>query len=222
MAVYVVGSLNQDVFLDVPELPHSGETIASSGLAYAHGGKGMNQAVACALAGADTTMVGCVGSDAAGADLVAFASQAGVRMSEVARVPGPTGTAHILRSARGANCIVVTAGANAALTPDQVTVALAKLATADVVLVQGEVPAAASEIAVRLAGDCAARAVVNLAPVVALSAEAVGCADPLILDDHEPRRRRARLDRSDGTHGSGNLSSNRVGWLRLICRSAPN
>lgn len=185
MAVYVVGSLNQDVFLDVPELPRSGETLAGRGLTYAHGGKGMNQAVACALAGGQTAMVGCVGSDAAGEDLITFAHRAGVDMSKVARVDAPTGTAHILRSSNGDNCIVVTAGANGELTPAYVEAALARLVSGDVVVVQGEVPVTAIETAVRLVHASGARAVVNLAPVVALSAQTLSQADPLVVNEVE-------------------------------------
>jgi len=185
MTVFVVGSLNQDVILDVPAMPRGGETLASTGLTYARGGKGMNQAVASSLAGGVTALVGCVGSDSAGESLLVFAGASGVDVSGVQKVDGPSGTAHILRSETGDNCIVITAGANARLESSRVAEALADLSAADIIVVQGEVPLTASETAIRVAVQVGARVVVNLAPVVPLSADALRFADPLVVNEVE-------------------------------------
>ncbi|MCW5951458.1 MAG: ribokinase [Propionibacteriaceae bacterium] len=185
MTVYVVGSVNLDVFLDVPHLPQPGETIAGDGPFHAHGGKGMNQAVACAMTGATTALVGCVGTDAAGTELIEFASRAGVDTGAVGRVPQPTGMAHIFRSAQGENTIVITTGANREVTAAGVASALAVLQPGDVVVVQGEIDIAASEAAVACAEACVARVMVNLAPVVPFSAAKLAVADPLVLNEVE-------------------------------------
>jgi ribokinase len=185
MRVHVVGSLNHDVFLSVPALPRPGETLAGTGIEDAHGGKGMNQAVASACAGADTAMVGCVGGDAAGSELVDFARTRGVDVAGVGVVSGPTGTAHVLRADGGENCIVVTAGANAKVENAQVDAGLAGIAAGDLVVVQGEIPVAASERAVRVAEEAGARVVINLAPVVSFSGAALRRADPLVLNEVE-------------------------------------
>lgn len=185
MTVYVVGSLNLDVFLDVPYLPQPGETMVGDGPFHAHGGKGLNQAAACALAGATTSLIGCVGDDAAGAELRQFATDAGVATGAVRRVSEPTGMAHILRSSGGENTIVITAGANRGVTPDAVMLALAHLRPNDVVVVQGEIDAAASEAAVAQAEACSSRVVVNLAPVVLFAEQTLAVADPLVLNEVE-------------------------------------
>lgn len=185
MTVYVVGSLNQDVFLGVPALPAPGETVASTSMETAHGGKGLNQAVAAALAGAAVKLVGAVGADPAGQDLREFAQSKGVDTTNVSSREDPTGTAHILRAADGANCIVITAGANDTVGPDLVGTALADLGPRDVVVVQGEIPVKASERAISAAITASARVVLNLAPVVAYSPQFVAVADPLVVNEVE-------------------------------------
>ena len=185
MSIYVVGSLNQDIFLSVPTLPRPGETLASTALAHAHGGKGMNQAIACARAGGQTSLVGCVGNDPAGHELVAFARASGVDVSGVSAVAGSTGTAHVLRADSGENCIVVTAGANQEVDPARVGAGLAAITATDLVVVQGEIPVTASEAAIGIGSAVGARIVVNLAPVVEYSASALLHADPLVLNEVE-------------------------------------
>ncbi len=185
MSVHVVGSLNQDVFLSVPTLPAPGQTLAGSAISLAHGGKGLNQAVACARAGGVTTLVGCVGDDPAGVDLTAFARAAGVDVSGVSVSQDPTGTAHILRAADGENCIVVIAGANGAVAREQIEAGLAGIARGDIVVVQGEIPVSASDRAIGIAVESGARVVLNLAPVVEFSPITLQHADPLVVNEVE-------------------------------------
>ena len=121
MSVCVIGSINLDIVCRVRELPRPGETIMALDVQRFSGGKGANQAVASARWGAPTSMVGAVGCDDAGEELLAHLAAAGVDTSPVQRLAGPpTGMAHICVSASGENMIVVIGGANRAVSAEQV------------------------------------------------------------------------------------------------------
>jgi len=176
-SVAVVGSLNLDLVIRVAELPGPGETVSGGDLFRNPGGKGANQAVAAARLGRRVAMVGCVGDDQAGHELLASLEAAGVDGSGVRVVEGvPSGTACITVSEDGENQIVVSPGANARLTPDDVAAAAA-VRSAAVTLLQLEVPLETVAAAARAAGG---RVVLNPAPVPALPAELLGRIDVLV------------------------------------------
>ena len=133
-AVVVVGSFNQDLTWRCAEFPAPGETIVGT-FTTGPGGKGSNQAVAAARAGAATAFVGAFGADAFGRDAKAFLRAEGIRVHAV-RKKLPTGNAAIFVDAHGQNQIVVALGANAALAPRDVPAAL--LRAARVVVCQHE------------------------------------------------------------------------------------
>lgn len=109
----VAGSINADLVLRVDRLPAPGETLAARSLAHFAGGKGCNQAAAAARLGQATLMIGRVGNDAAGGDLLAALQSAGADTRCVRRAPAaPTGTAVILLQPSGENSIVIVGGAN--------------------------------------------------------------------------------------------------------------
>ena len=177
-AVAVVGSLNLDLVIRVPELPGPGETVSGGDLFRNPGGKGANQAVAAARLGRRVAMVGCVGDDDAGRALLASLEADGVDRSRVRVVDGvPSGTAFITVGEDGENQIVVSPGANARLTPDDVAAAQGVLAAAAVTLLQLEVPLEAVAAA---AGAAGGRVVLNPAPVRPLPAELLGQVDVLV------------------------------------------
>jgi len=130
--VGVCGSVNMDVFGYVDRLPLPGETIAGSRLAYAPGGKGANQAVACARLGARVTFVGAVGHDAFADEALAGLREAGVEL-DVRETDEPTGVALITVDAVGETTIVVSPGANG-------RVGDFELEPSDAVLCQQEIP----------------------------------------------------------------------------------
>src|SRR5215204_4453832 len=139
--VAVVGSLNLDLVVRVARLPGPGETVSGDDVFRNPGGKGANQAVAAARLGRRVAMVGRVGDDEAGRDLLGSLEAAAVDTSQVRVVAGvPSGTALITVSEDGENQIVVSPGANARLTPDDVAAAGPALRTAAVTLLQLEVP----------------------------------------------------------------------------------
>jgi ribokinase len=177
-AIAVVGSLNLDLVVRVARLPGPGETVSGGDVFRNPGGKGANQAVAAARLGRGVAMVGRVGDDQAGRELLASLRADGVDTSHVRVVDGvSSGAAFITVSEDGENQIVVSPGANARLTPEDVAAAGAALRAAAVTLVQLEVPLEAVAAAVRAAGG---RVVLNPAPVRALPSELLGEVDVLV------------------------------------------
>jgi ribokinase len=177
-AIAVVGSLNLDLVVRVPRLPGPGETVSGDEVFRNPGGKGANQAVAAARLGRGVAMVGCVGDDEAGRELLASLEADGVDRSRVRVVDGvPTGTAFITVGEGGENQIVVSPGANARLAPDDVATAGTALAAAAVTLLQLEIPLETVVAAARAAGGTV---VLNPAPVRALPADLLGEVDVLV------------------------------------------
>lgn len=177
----VVGSINADLFVRVDRHPLPGETLLGSGGEVLPGGKGANQAVAAALQGASVRFVGAVGDDAYAEPAMSIMRESGIDLSAVRSLPGvSTGLAMITVSADGENTIIVVPGANAAV--DDEFVASSPVAGADIVLLQGEVPASGFATAVAAATG---RVVINLAPVIDVPREALLKADPLIVNEHE-------------------------------------
>lgn len=138
--IAVVGGINQDIVIHLPRIPQPGETVHHGRLGRYAGGKGANQAVAAVRAGATVSMLGAVGTDAAGDDLLRCMAADGVDTTHVARVDSAaTGTALIAVDAAGANSIAVAEGANFEIDPQAVKGAIASLQP-DAVIGQREVP----------------------------------------------------------------------------------
>lgn len=110
----VVGSINLDLVVQVERLPERGETVGGGTFARVPGGKGANQAVACARLGAEVTMVAAVGRDPFAGEALAGLREAGVALV-LTEVDEPTGVALIQVDAMGETTIAVAAGANATL-----------------------------------------------------------------------------------------------------------
>jgi ribokinase len=184
--VVVVGSLNMDLVVRAPRLPAAGETILGRGFSTAPGGKGANQAVAAARLGARTAMVGCVGDDAFGAQLVAGLDGDGVDRRAVRVVPGqPTGVALIVVDDEGRNGIVVASGANGLLGPDDLDRQEALLGAASVVALQLETPLATVERAAARARALGKTVVLNPAPARPLPDALVASVDLLVPNELE-------------------------------------
>jgi ribokinase len=160
--VVVVGSFNVDHVWHCADLPPPGATLAGD-YASGPGGKGFNQAIAAARAGASTTFVCALGDDA-GAQLARTLAAADGIDLRAARSDAPTGTAGIFVDARGRNSIVIGAGANAALSAGFVAGQGDAIAAAAVVLAQLESPGDAIGQALRDARAAGAIAILNPAP----------------------------------------------------------
>jgi ribokinase len=164
--VIVIGSINHDLIVRLPRLPAPGETVVGGLLSRQHGGKGANQAVAAARAGAAVVLVGAVGAADSAGSLEALTADR-VDVTHVLRCEAPTGTAVVLVDEQtGENQIAVVPGANALVSAEQVDSALGALnvGPADVVVLSFEVP----HPPLRLGADHSRRAgallVVNPAP----------------------------------------------------------
>jgi ribokinase len=181
--VVVFGSINLDLVSRVERFPAPGETLAGSSFATYPGGKGANQALAAARAGAKVRLYGAVGRDAFAEAAMRLLLAGGVDLRGVARVDAPTGCATIVVTATGENCIVVVAGANShadpASIPDEV------LTREAVLVLQQEVPAAANEAIIRRAHAKGARIVLNAAPARPVSLDLLRWIDVLIVNEEE-------------------------------------
>jgi ribokinase len=161
--VCVVGSANIDALYDVAVLPGPGETVLASQLRIQPGGKGANQAVAAARAGARVTLVAAVGDDAAGRILRAHLSANGVNLDGLVTLPLPSGSAAIVVGPSAENMIVVAPGANAHLTLDSQYLRDI-VADSDVLLLQLEIPIATALVAARWARASGAIVMLNASP----------------------------------------------------------
>jgi ribokinase len=164
--VVVIGSLNLDYIAGVERLPAPGQTIAAHSLIRRFGGKGANQAVAAARQGARVSMIGCVGADAEGQAYRRRLRGEGVNVSGLTTARTLlTGTALIAVERTGENIIIVAAGANAQLLPAAIRAQRSLIASANVVLLQFEVPMAAVIEAVLLANSAKVPVIINPSPL---------------------------------------------------------
>jgi ribokinase len=160
-SVVVVGSINADLVVTLNRLPAPGETVIGGRFARHGGGKGANQAVAAARAGARVRFVGAVGDDDFGAAALAELEAEGIDVEAVARLTDePTGVALIAVDGEGRNQIAVASGANARVDG----AAAGTLRASDVCLLGFEVPDAAVVAGARAAAAAGARIVLNPAP----------------------------------------------------------
>jgi ribokinase len=161
--VCVVGSVNMDIGFGVDTLPRAGETALAASVRSTPGGKGANQAVAAARAGADVQFVGALGDDPAATQLREHLTANGVGIDGLVTVPGPSGNAVVIVDSSGENLIVVAPGANGELTLD--AAALRKLvANCDVLLLQLEIPVATATAAARAARSAGVTVILNASP----------------------------------------------------------
>ena len=136
MTVWCFRSVNIDHFYQVAHLPGAGETLAASAYRLELGGKGANQSVAAARAGAACRHIGAVGTDGAGA--LATLESYGVECGAIQRLEGATGHAVIMVDGQGENCILLHGGANRALAIGPALAALEGAELGDILLMQNE------------------------------------------------------------------------------------
>jgi ribokinase len=187
--VGVVGSVNIDQTFAVAALPRPGETVLAKSVRSNPGGKGGNQAVAAARAGADVQLVAALGDDPAAERLRAHLRANDVGLDGVVTVPGPSGAASIVVDAAAENTIVVAPGANAHLTVDSAE-AQAIIAGSDVLLLQLEIPVATAVAAARLGRAAGALVIVNASPAGAAPYDLLALselADVVVVNEVEVR-----------------------------------
>ncbi|MBR7636920.1 ribokinase [Janthinobacterium lividum] len=190
--IVVIGSINMDLVLRVPRMPLPGETLTGGAFRTIPGGKGANQAVACArlsgkVAGAQqVAMVACVGDDAFGTTLRAALVGDGIIDSHITTLPGvASGIASILVDDNGQNSIVIAGGANDLLSPAHIDAAQGLIEQADIVVLQLETPMATVVHAIKLARSLGKTVVLNPAPAASLPEGVLELVDYLIPNEIE-------------------------------------
>lgn len=181
--IIVFGSLNVDFVFSVSDLARPGETVLANALDVLPGGKGGNQALTAAKAGADVCMIGAVGSDGNGDTAIGGLRNADVNLDYVKRVPIPTGTAAIMVDQKGENSIAVFPGANALASADQAPDAL--LQESKTLIIQMEVPGHEIAGLIHRVATHDVTTILNFAPAEALELNALKAIDCLIVNQSE-------------------------------------
>lgn len=164
-SVFVVGSINRDFMVSTPVYPRLGETVHGHRLTTSAGGKGANQAVACARLGAETRMVGRVGADEHGRAMLEAMRTAGVDTGSVLiSDSAQTGMAIVTHTDGGSNAIVVLRGANGDLLPDDLDAPLRIITQGDILVTQLEVPTETVRRALQVGQQRGATTILNAAP----------------------------------------------------------
>lgn len=184
--VVIVGSVTADVTTFSQRLPARGETILGDQFSLMLGGKGANQAVAAGRAGARTSFVGCVGDDLFHDLVVDGLTDAGVDLTHLRTVAGPTGVAHIRVDASAQNDIVMVPLANAELNTTQIDAALDALAaTTSVLLTQLETPSALTAHITARGREHGMTVILDPAPAAPLPAEVWASVDIVTPNETE-------------------------------------
>jgi ribokinase len=183
--IAVIGSFNMDLVVSMERLPQIGETLAGKDIHYIPGGKGANQAIGCARLGAEVVMVGAVGQDDFGKEIVRNMEENGISAGTIEKLEGvPTGTATVLHTDED-NCIIIVAGANGHCLPATIDKHEAQLAGADVMLLQLEVPMETVLYSLKKAKQAGITTVLNPAPAAPLTDEILSLADYLTPNETE-------------------------------------
>ena len=187
--IVVVGSSNTDLVLKLPGLPKPGETIIGGTFSTAQGGKGANQAVAASRVGGDVTFITKVGNDLLGTETLRSLNQDSLDLRFTRRHPTTaSGVAFIFVDEKGENCIGVASGANSELLPADIEDARAAITSADILLVQLEVPLATVQAAAKIASAGGVRFLLNPAPAQELQPSLLNLVSVIIPNEHEAGR----------------------------------
>lgn len=163
--ILVVGSINMDLVVRADRMPSPGQTVLGTDLTTSPGGKGANQAVAAARLGGSSRMIGRIGEDTFGTQLLENLKSEGVDCTGVMPTPTSSGVAIIIVDSLGENSIVVASGANYRLCPDDIYAQEELFVDANVVVVQLELPLPTVRTAMNLAHRYRCRVILDPAPV---------------------------------------------------------
>ena len=147
--IVVVGSINIDLVANTERIPVAGETVLGNDFQIHPGGKGANQAVAASRLGYPVRMIGRLGSDTFGTQIMTHLEREGVDVAGVTAVQGTSGVAVIVVDQKGENSIVATSGANSQVTPEYLETNIEIIRSAGLVLTQLEIPEEAVEYLAR-------------------------------------------------------------------------
>ncbi len=162
--ITVLGSTNLDLIGTVSRIPRPGETVPGKQFSMAAGGKGANQALAARRAGAEVRMFAAAGSDSFADEALKLLRADGVDLGQVRIVDGATGVAMIFVDTEGENVIAILPGANGTMGAAEAEAALSGLGIGSILLLQQEIPQAATERALDLARELGVVSILNTAP----------------------------------------------------------
>ena len=185
MKIAVVGSLNMDLTVTAPRIPHKGETILGHELQYHPGGKGANQAYAIAKLGAQVSMFGCVGHDAFGNQLVDNLEKAGAETKWILQKDNvKTGIALITVGEKD-NTIVVVPGANSCVDDNYIKSVKDELLQSSLVMMQLEIPLPTVRYVCQICHEANIPVLLNPAPAVRLDADLLNQIKYITPNEHE-------------------------------------
>lgn len=210
--ILIAGSLHLDVLVAAPHLPRMDETVTGLGVSYAFGGKGGNQAVACARMGAAAHMAGAVGHDDFAATILSTLDREGVDRAQVARVEGASGMSVAITEPEGGYGAVIVSAANLAFDPARVAFPHG----CEVLILQNEVPEAANLFLARRAASAGIRIVLNAAPARLLDAELLELTNLLIVNKGEAAALTGQDEDSLSPMGTARALEDRVAGNVLI------
>jgi ribokinase len=183
--ITVIGSLNMDLVVHAPKVPIMGETILGSGFMTAPGGKGANQAVAAARLGGEVFMIGCVGNDMYGKDLLHNLKENNVIIDHI-KVEDSTSTGvAVIMIKDGDNCIIVDPAANSLLTPEMIDASEEIIKNSSIIVVQLEIPLETVVRAILLAKKHGVKVLLNPAPARKIDDELLAQVDVLTPNETE-------------------------------------
>jgi ribokinase len=183
--IVVIGSSSMDLVVTSAIRPGAGETVLGESFKTVPGGKGANQAVAAARLGANVTMIGCVGDDHYGEEILANFKENHVNVTNVKPVTGVgSGTAHIIL-AEGDNSIVFVKGANDYITSEYVKSVIDEIKKAKIVLIQQEIPEETVEYVSEICEEYNIPLLLNPAPARPLSQDVIDRATYITPNEHE-------------------------------------
>lgn len=184
--VLIIGSTNIDFIMKMPHLPAEGETVTGGTFMQTFGGKGANQAVAAARAGADTTFITCLGSDALSAQARANFVADGIDTSHILEDPDhPPGTALIMFDEQGRNYLAVAPGSNDTLNPEHIDTIESNIADADVIVMQMEIRHEVNHRVLSIAARHGQSVVFNYAPTRGIPLPVDPTMSVLVVNENE-------------------------------------
>ncbi|WP_300366589.1 ribokinase [Brachyspira sp.] len=182
--ILVIGSINKDLVVTTPRFPKEGETILGNNFYTSNGGKGANQASSIGKLGGNVGMLGAVGDDNFGKDLINALNSNNVNTDNlIIKKDVSTGIAVITVTESGANHIVVAQGANALISKENIKEEL--ISSYDIIVMQLEIPLDIAMYAASLAKRLGKTVVLNPSPAIKLDKEFLSCVDILIPNETE-------------------------------------
>ncbi|MCY7483389.1 ribokinase [Paenibacillus alvei] len=183
--ITIIGSLNMDLVTVTSTVPTQGETVTGQSFTTMYGGKGANQAVACARLQADVSFIGCVGNDTFGTMMLDNLTREGIHTEAVEVLHDvSSGTASIIVK-DGDNRIIVVPGANALVTPERVRKYADVIRQSDIIVLQLEIPLPSVRAAIEIAAEAHVPVILNPAPALELDEQLLSLVTVITPNEHE-------------------------------------